>query len=106
MNVLNLRMWWRQSDDWTIEDRGLHGTSHHRVREQSCNAVVAVGGVGVTEVFLESLPVHTVVCFEESEVREQPCEVTCQQIMFKMRGWKEAHSSSLFRSGVPVKHHL
>jgi hypothetical protein len=26
--------------------------------------------------------------------------------MFKMRGWKEAHSSSLFRSGVPVKHHL
>jgi len=72
LDVLDFGMWGRESDDWTVEDCSFHSASHHGVREQSSDAVVAIGGIGVAEVFLEGLPVHAVVSFEEAEVGEQP----------------------------------
>jgi hypothetical protein len=98
-------MWFRESDDWTVENCGFHGAAHHGVGEEGSDAVVGVGGVGITEVFLEGLPVHAVICLEETEVGEQPVgNMSGNHDQTKRDG--RAYSSSLFKSGVPVKHHL
>jgi len=52
----------RKSYNWTIENGGTHCTAHHSVREDCLDAIDAVRGIGITEVLLKSLPVHTVMC--------------------------------------------
>jgi hypothetical protein len=64
-------MGWRKCNNRAIENRRLHRPSHHGVAQESRNPIVAIVCVGVTEVFLEGLPVNAVVCFEEAEVREE-----------------------------------
>jgi hypothetical protein len=64
-------MGWRKRDNRAIENRRLHRTSHHRITQESRDSIVAIVCVGVTEIFLEGLPVNAVVCFEEAEVGEE-----------------------------------
>ena len=64
-----MRRWKR--NNWAIENRRLHRTSHHSIAQESRDSIVAIICIGVTEVFLEGLPVNAVVCFEEAEVGEE-----------------------------------
>ena len=61
---------WKRNN-WAIENRRLHRTSHHRITQESRDSIVAIVCVGVAEVFLKGLPVNAVVCFEETEVWEE-----------------------------------
>jgi hypothetical protein len=71
LHIKNLRMGRRKRNDRAIENRRLHRTSHHRITQESRDSIVAIVCVGVTEIFLEGLPVNAVVCFEEAEVGEE-----------------------------------
>ena len=68
----------RKSYNWTVENGGTHCTAHHSIREECLDARVAVRGIGITEVLLKSLPVHTVMCLQESQIREKSS--SCQHL--------------------------
>ena len=50
----------------------LHSTAHHSVGKKSCNAGITVISVRIAEVSLESLPVHRIICPQESQIWEEP----------------------------------
>jgi hypothetical protein len=56
----------RKLDDRSIENRSLHGATHHCVRKQGRDTTVRILGTRIAKVSLEGLPVHAIVCFEES----------------------------------------
>ena len=64
-------MWRRKSYNRTVKNGGTHCTAHHSVREDCLDAIDAVRGIGIAEILLKSLPVHTVVCLKESQVGEE-----------------------------------
>jgi hypothetical protein len=71
LHIKNLWMGRWKDNNRAIENRRLHRPSHHCVAQKSRNPIIAIVCVGVTEVFLEGLPVNAVVCFEEAEVGEE-----------------------------------
>jgi hypothetical protein len=75
-NILNLWVWRRKCDNRTVENGGFHCTTNHGVGQQGANSFVTVRRIGITEILLESLPVHTVICLEEAEVWEEPSVVS------------------------------
>jgi hypothetical protein len=61
----------RQRDDWPIENRRFHGSSHHSVAEKDGDTTLTILRFWITEILLELIPVHSIICFEESKIREQ-----------------------------------
>lgn len=76
-------MWRRKDYNRTVENSGTHCTAHHSVREDCLDARDAVGSIGITEKLLKSLPVHTVMCLQESQVGEESS--SCQHLRHEVR---------------------
>jgi hypothetical protein len=62
----------RQRNDRTVENSGFHSPSHHGVGKKGSDPHLAIISIWVTEVSLESLPIHAVICFEKAKVGEEP----------------------------------
>lgn len=75
--ILNIWMRLRQRNNRAIENTSLHSPTHHGVTEEIGDTAVAYIGRRITEVFLERRPIHAVVCFKKSEIREKS-GVGCQ----------------------------
>ena len=65
-------MWLGEGDYWPVHDGRLHSSAHHGVAEESGNTALGVRGVGVTEILLESLPIHGIMRLQEAKVWEEP----------------------------------